>query len=159
MDREDLRSVLTATGVDLWTLIETAISVAAAEHGAELRLRRDGFVERLYAPPLPPQGNSSGGGDRIQMEAAFEAEKMRSRAAAAAREEEKGSSSPIEKLFGSSPLTPQSNHRNDVAKDEEDEDVDIDDDRRSYEPPVLTQEQKIFSIKESLEDLNQVSSR
>ncbi|KAG0503918.1 hypothetical protein HPP92_003990 [Vanilla planifolia] len=50
MDPEDLRAVLRTTGVDLWTLIETAISVAAAEHGRELKARRDGIVERLYVP-------------------------------------------------------------------------------------------------------------
>ncbi|XP_020583159.1 probable mediator of RNA polymerase II transcription subunit 26c [Phalaenopsis equestris] len=49
MDPEELRSVLRSTGVDLWTLIETAIAVAAAEHGRELRARRDGIVERLYS--------------------------------------------------------------------------------------------------------------
>ncbi|KAL0908322.1 hypothetical protein M5K25_022812 [Dendrobium thyrsiflorum] len=49
MDPEDLRSVLRTTGVDLWTLIETAIAVAAAEHGRELKARRDGIVERLYS--------------------------------------------------------------------------------------------------------------
>ena len=26
-------------------------SITAFDHGAELKLRRDGFVERLYAPP------------------------------------------------------------------------------------------------------------
>ena len=30
---------------------ETAISIAAFDHKAELILRRDGFIERLYAPP------------------------------------------------------------------------------------------------------------
>lgn len=49
MDPEDLRSVLRTTGVDLWTLIETAIAVAAAEHGRELKARRDGIVEKLYS--------------------------------------------------------------------------------------------------------------
>ena len=126
MDREDLRSVMRTTGVDLWTLIETAISVAAADHGAELRLRRDGFVERLYAP-LP---RSSENDDQIQIDA-FEAEKLRSRA----REEEKGSSSPIEKVFGSSPLTPQSNHKEEVDVDDEEEDVDVDDARHDRLEP------------------------
>ena len=71
MDREDLRSVLRTTGVDLWTLIETAISVAASDHGAELRLKRDGFVERLYAPPP----RSSENDDQIQIEL-FEAKTL-----------------------------------------------------------------------------------
>ncbi|KAK8967051.1 hypothetical protein KSP40_PGU019719 [Platanthera guangdongensis] len=48
MDPEDLKAVLRTTGVDLWSLIETAISVAAAEHGRELKARRAGIVERLF---------------------------------------------------------------------------------------------------------------
>ncbi|KAJ6840923.1 putative mediator of RNA polymerase II transcription subunit 26c [Iris pallida] len=61
MDRDDLDSVLRSAGVDLWTLIETAIGVAAADHAPELRGRRDGLVERLYALPPPlPTGASNG---------------------------------------------------------------------------------------------------
>lgn len=151
MDRDDLRSILRTTGVDLWTLIETAISVAASDHGPELRLRRDRFVEKLYAPP--PQDLCRISDDRVEIEA-FEAEKLRSRA----REEEKGSSSPIEKVFGSSPLTPQSNQREEEVGDEEDEDVDIDDDddRRCYEDPIDREKRKILAIKEELEDPDQV---
>ncbi|KAJ6817199.1 putative mediator of RNA polymerase II transcription subunit 26c [Iris pallida] len=67
MDRDDLKSMLLSAGVSLWTLIETAIGVAAAEHGPELMARRDGLVERLYAAaPAPylaePEGARSGGG-------------------------------------------------------------------------------------------------
>ncbi|KAE7998245.1 hypothetical protein FH972_002809 [Carpinus fangiana] len=49
MDVDDFRAVLESCGVDVWTFIETAISVAAADYGAELKSRRDGIVERLYA--------------------------------------------------------------------------------------------------------------
>ncbi|ONK57557.1 uncharacterized protein A4U43_C09F1720 [Asparagus officinalis] len=149
MDRDDLRSILRTTGVDLWTLIETAISVAASDHGPELRLRRDRFVEKLYAPP--PQDLCRISDERVEIEA-FEAEKLRSRA-----REEKGSSSPIEKVFGSSPLTPQSNQREEGVGDEEDEDVDIedDDDRRCYEDPIDREKRKILAIKEELEDPDQ----
>ncbi|KAK1300793.1 putative mediator of RNA polymerase II transcription subunit 26c [Acorus calamus] len=52
MDLDDLRSVLINSGLDLWDLIDAAVSVAAADHPIELRSRRDGIVERLYAPPL-----------------------------------------------------------------------------------------------------------
>ncbi|KAK1263428.1 putative mediator of RNA polymerase II transcription subunit 26c [Acorus gramineus] len=52
MDLDDLRSVLIDGGLDLWDLIDAAVSVAAADHPIELRSRRDGIVERLYAPPL-----------------------------------------------------------------------------------------------------------
>ncbi|XP_062149105.1 probable mediator of RNA polymerase II transcription subunit 26c [Alnus glutinosa] len=49
MDVDDFRVVLESCGVDVWTFIETAIAVAAADYGAELKRRRDGIVERLYA--------------------------------------------------------------------------------------------------------------
>jgi hypothetical protein len=49
MDVDDFRAVLESCGVDVWTFIETAISVAAADYGAELKSQRDGIVERLYA--------------------------------------------------------------------------------------------------------------
>ena len=61
-------------------------SITAFDQGAELRLRRDGCIERLYAPS--PQ--SSENDDKIQIEA-FKAEKLRSRA-----REDKWSSSSIE---------------------------------------------------------------
>lgn len=134
--------------MDLWSLIETAISIAASDHGPELKLRRDAFVERLYAPP--PQDGCRVSDDRIQIEA-LDTQKLRSRT----REEEKGSSSPIEKVFRSSPLTPQSNHREEVEVEDEDDDVDIDDDQRNYERPIDQEKRKIAAIKEELEDPDQ----
>ncbi|KAK1275799.1 putative mediator of RNA polymerase II transcription subunit 26c [Acorus gramineus] len=50
MDSDDLRSILTDGGLDLWDLIDAAVSVAATDHPNELRSRRDGIVERLFAP-------------------------------------------------------------------------------------------------------------
>lgn len=49
MDADDFRAVLDSCGVDVWAFIETAIEVAAADYGGELKRRRDGIVERLYA--------------------------------------------------------------------------------------------------------------
>ena len=49
MDIDDFRTVLESSGVDVWTFIETAISVASMDYGSELKRRRDGIVERLYA--------------------------------------------------------------------------------------------------------------
>ncbi|KAF3952898.1 hypothetical protein CMV_021595 [Castanea mollissima] len=48
MDIDDFRTVLESSGVDVWTFIETAISVASMDYGSELKQRRDGIVERLY---------------------------------------------------------------------------------------------------------------
>lgn len=55
MDVEEFRAVLDSSGVDLWTLIDAAIGVASADHGDELRHRRDGIVERLYSSPSSDQ--------------------------------------------------------------------------------------------------------
>ncbi|CAL9131521.1 unnamed protein product [Musa textilis] len=60
MDAEELRGMLRSSGVDLWALLETAVAVAAADHAEELRARRDGIVERLYAPPAPLQKEEKG---------------------------------------------------------------------------------------------------
>jgi hypothetical protein len=49
MDVDDFRAMFESCGVDVWTFIEMAISVAAADYSAELKSRRDGIVERLYA--------------------------------------------------------------------------------------------------------------
>ncbi|XP_055834486.1 probable mediator of RNA polymerase II transcription subunit 26c isoform X3 [Solanum dulcamara] len=52
MELDELRLILKNSGVDLWGLIDTAISVAILDHGNELRSRRDAIVERLYTPLL-----------------------------------------------------------------------------------------------------------
>ncbi|KAJ4751472.1 Transcription elongation factor (TFIIS) family protein [Rhynchospora pubera] len=46
---ERLRQVLDAVGVDLWSLIDTAIAVATRDHPGDLRHRREGIVQSLYA--------------------------------------------------------------------------------------------------------------
>lgn len=65
MDYDDLRTIVQSSGVDVFTFIDTAIVVAAVDEGSELRRRRDGIVERLYAatcaPPLQRCQNCDGG--------------------------------------------------------------------------------------------------
>ncbi|KAL1543697.1 putative mediator of RNA polymerase II transcription subunit 26c isoform X1 [Salvia divinorum] len=51
MDLNDFRSFISDSGVDVWTCIDMSISVASADHQIELRSRRDGIVEKLFAPP------------------------------------------------------------------------------------------------------------
>ncbi|KAJ3703635.1 hypothetical protein LUZ61_007340 [Rhynchospora tenuis] len=46
---ERLRQVLDAVGIDLWSLIDAAIAVATRDHPADLRHRREGIVQSLYA--------------------------------------------------------------------------------------------------------------
>ncbi|XP_010027718.1 probable mediator of RNA polymerase II transcription subunit 26c isoform X1 [Eucalyptus grandis] len=52
MDLDDFRTVLESSGVDVWTFIDTAITVASLDNFDELKRRRDGIVERLYAATL-----------------------------------------------------------------------------------------------------------
>lgn len=49
---EDLKAVLRMTRMDLWGLIETALSVAARDYREELKVRRDRYVELLYVNPV-----------------------------------------------------------------------------------------------------------
>ena len=83
-------------------------------------MRRDGFVEQLYARRL--------GAARTTIRfRSRRSKRLRSRA----REEEKENSPPIEKVFDSLSLTPQLNHGEEDDVDDEEEDVDVDDDRYS----------------------------
>ncbi|RVW48960.1 putative mediator of RNA polymerase II transcription subunit 26c [Vitis vinifera] len=50
MDCDEFRSILESSGVDVWTLIETAVSVASVDYSEEFKGRRDSIVERLYTP-------------------------------------------------------------------------------------------------------------
>lgn len=52
MDLDDFRAVLESSGVDVWTFLETAITVASSDCLNELKRRRDGIVEKLYAATL-----------------------------------------------------------------------------------------------------------
>ncbi|MED6158784.1 hypothetical protein PIB30_035891 [Stylosanthes scabra] len=54
MDLDDFRSILDTAGVDLWAFFQAAIDVASADSPAELKRRRDGIVERLYAATATP---------------------------------------------------------------------------------------------------------
>ncbi|KAG2555955.1 probable mediator of RNA polymerase II transcription subunit 26c isoform X2 [Panicum virgatum] len=50
MDRDErLRRALAAFGGDAWALVDAALAAAARDRPGELRARRDGIVERLYA--------------------------------------------------------------------------------------------------------------
>ncbi|GMH06669.1 hypothetical protein Nepgr_008509 [Nepenthes gracilis] len=53
MDLVDFRSILRNSGVDIWTFIETAITVASLDNGSELKDRRDRIIGKLYADVAP----------------------------------------------------------------------------------------------------------
>ncbi|OAE33318.1 hypothetical protein AXG93_1200s1800 [Marchantia polymorpha subsp. ruderalis] len=49
---ENWRNYFESSGADIWTVIDKAIGVAAADFPQELRLRRDGLTERMYTAHL-----------------------------------------------------------------------------------------------------------
>ncbi|XP_064991620.1 probable mediator of RNA polymerase II transcription subunit 26c isoform X1 [Musa acuminata AAA Group] len=139
MEAEDLRRLLRSSDVDLWDLIETAVAVAAADRPEELRARRDGIVERLYAPPA----------DRCR--------DCGPRARSQPRGEEKGSSSPAMKREAAPPPTPPSPEPVDEDEEEEEEDAEAEeeDDPKSYDRSIDAANRRILAIKESLEHPDQ----
>lgn len=48
MDLDDFRAILSKSRVDVWEIIDAALTVASTDHPGELKHRRDGIVERLY---------------------------------------------------------------------------------------------------------------
>ncbi|XXG78134.1 hypothetical protein AAC387_Pa08g2141 [Persea americana] len=132
MDLDDFRSVLKDTGVDVWDFIDTAISVACADYGEELKHRRDGIVARLYATTVPRCRNCdleaprSNGTDKEK--------KIKSLEADASIEKEMSSHDGI----GASPSTPESINR------EEDPD-------RTNDLSIDSEQSRILAIKEHLE--------
>ncbi|XP_073315995.1 probable mediator of RNA polymerase II transcription subunit 26c isoform X2 [Primulina huaijiensis] len=50
MDLDEFRSLVVDSGLDVWTWIDMAISLASADHEKELMNRRDGIIQKLYAP-------------------------------------------------------------------------------------------------------------
>ncbi|PWA83695.1 transcription elongation factor (TFIIS) family protein [Artemisia annua] len=50
MDLNEFKSLLSNSRSDIWTVIDTALTLASTEeYSAELKRRRDGIVERLYS--------------------------------------------------------------------------------------------------------------
>ncbi|XP_042485109.1 probable mediator of RNA polymerase II transcription subunit 26c [Macadamia integrifolia] len=140
MDDDDFRSILRSSGVDVWTFIDTAISVASSDYRNELKDRRDGIIERLYTPTIPRCKNC----DLDSMKSNNkEIKKVQQQSSSIEKEtsshEGKGGSPK-----GASPSTPQS-------LDDGDDGDDGDDDRdRSY--GIDEEQTKILNIKERLED-------
>ncbi|KAK1439425.1 hypothetical protein QVD17_05243 [Tagetes erecta] len=49
MDLDEFRLILSNSRLDVWGIIDAAITVASIDYSGELKHRRDGIVERLYA--------------------------------------------------------------------------------------------------------------
>lgn len=55
MDLEEFRSFVLDSGIDVWTWIDLAISMASTDYEHELKNRRDGIIHKLYSTPTLPQ--------------------------------------------------------------------------------------------------------
>lgn len=136
MDPEDLKAVLRTTGVDLWSLIDTAITVAAAEHGREFKMRRGVIVEKLYTVVDGRCQNCDG-------EMATVAQT-------------KGSSSNAEKRRRSvSPMQPPMKRSGDEDDEREDEYVDDVEEVGLHRGAIDDEKSKILAIKDFLDDADQ----
>ncbi|KAF7834188.1 putative mediator of RNA polymerase II transcription subunit 26c [Senna tora] len=134
MDLDDFRSILETAGVDVWTFIDTAITVAALDYGNDLKHRRDGIVERLYVVTSAPASCLN-----------CEPNHVRSNNGHGISAPIRRQSSPPAEKRRASPATPQS-----LGKDEE-EDDEID----PYGGLFDDEQKKILEIKEQLEEPNQ----
>lgn len=134
MDAEDLRRVMRNMGVDLWTLMDTALDIAARDYGKELRARRDGIVERLYAA-------GPGAADRCRNCGSGATAGGLSRGGV----EGNGNSSPAagKRLASASPPSMNGEEKEEEEREGEDDDHPID------------EKTKILAIKDFLEDSDQ----
>lgn len=135
MDMDEIRTILSNSRVDVWTLMDAAIALASSEYGDELKHRRDGIVERLYASPAVCR-NCDG---NLLLRQQNEAEITK-----ASIERENSHEGKVRH----SPYTPQSIQRED---DDDDEEPD------PYGGLFDDEQTKILKIKEQLEDPEQVS--
>lgn len=153
MDSEEFRRILSRSGVGIWDMIEAAIRVAGSDYGDELRHRRDGIVELLYAQLCRNCGGDvNGDGDqdpRFCHRSSFNAHNntsddvdndMHNRHS----NKEFKSDTVLKEDYSSSPLTPQSNNRNFSGEEGEDGDP--------FGGLFDDEQTKILNIKEQLED-------
>lgn len=129
MDFGEFRMILSNSEVNIWSLIDTAIAVAALDYEHELVARRDGIVQKLYA--------CRNCGDQVNhrrnvVEPVMQVDNR-------------------DKLKHS-PYTPQSVHRDDDVDIENNDDGDLD----PYGGLFDDEEAQILRIKEQIEDPNQV---
>jgi len=128
MDLDEFRLILSESKVDVWTMIDAAISVAAVDCADEMKRRRDGIVEKLYSTRSLSSDDVGNGQHRLD-----------------------NGTRNVEMMMNKSPLTPESNQRekeNSNEKNEEEEDADpygglFDDD---------DEQTQILTIKQQLEN-------
>ncbi|TKY73875.1 mediator of RNA polymerase II transcription subunit 26c [Spatholobus suberectus] len=139
MDLDDFRSVLDTAGVDVWMFIDAAIAVASLDSAGELKRRRDGIVERLYAATAaPPRCRNCDDGHRLN---GHQVKKQNSPSPSPERQPHQGRGG-----GAASPATPQSVENDDDGGGEE-----LD----PYGGLFDDEQKKILEIKEQLEDPDQ----
>lgn len=140
MDLDDFRSILDTAGVDVWMFIDAAIAVASSDSAGDLKRRRDGIVERLYAATAAPPWcrNCDEGGHRLNGH----------RIKKQSRHSPSPERQPHRSTATASPATPQSLDNG--------EDEDNDEDLDPYGGLLDDEQKKILEIKEQLEEPDQV---
>lgn len=63
MDMDDFRCLFESSGVDIWAVIDMALTVAATEFSEEFKARRDQIAARLYASTASRCQNCDGSSD------------------------------------------------------------------------------------------------
>ncbi|KAI4317151.1 hypothetical protein L6164_025049 [Bauhinia variegata] len=138
MDLDDFRSVLESASVDVWMLMDAAITVASLDYGNELKNRRDGIVERLYAATsAPAQCRNCQVNDNMRPN---------------------GHEINAKSTRGPSPSTPQSLGKQEEHEGEEEGEEEVEEEDNQLDPygGLFDDEQKkILEIKEQLEDPQQ----
>ncbi|XP_058186325.1 probable mediator of RNA polymerase II transcription subunit 26c isoform X1 [Rhododendron vialii] len=141
MDLDEFRTILSNSGVNVWEIIDAAISVASSDYGKELKDRRDLIVERLYAATSRCENCDVDGRRRLQVE-----------------EKHKVSIEMGENQKQGSPFsTPGTVHGNDDVEDGEEEGGGEDERVRDLFGDLFDddEETKILRIKEQIEDPDQ----
>ncbi|CAN4081112.1 unnamed protein product [Withania somnifera] len=125
MDLNEFRLMLSESKVDIWTMIDGAISVAVVDFADELKNRRDGIVEKLYSTRSSQSCDNDVVNGQISLDNG-------------------------QRVMNKSPLTPESNqHRENNSNDKNEEDDDVDPYGGLFDDDEQTQ---ILTIKEQLED-------
>ncbi|KAF5200956.1 Transcription elongation factor (TFIIS) family protein [Thalictrum thalictroides] len=143
MDLDDFRSILRNSGVDIWSLINTAISVASEDYRNEIRDRRDGIVEKLYAssPVILTRCETCNNQEPVKVVSGGTEIKEKE----SCSHEGKGGSPPTNQWINNN------NNNNEEEEEEEDEGMIYGQRRRSMDDEQI----KILDIKEQLEDPHQ----
>ncbi|CDP19914.1 unnamed protein product [Coffea canephora] len=151
MDLDEFRVILSKSKVDVWSLIEAAITVAGIDYSEELKDRRDKIVEKLYFPSSSGQvcrncHSNDVGDDYLQPPSQKQHQQQQEKEKD--KEQNRNQSHRSSSSNSKSPLTPESSHGND---ENEDEDNEMD----PYGGLFDDEQTKIVKVRELLEDPDQ----